>query len=138
MKIALDAWTIALLAAALLFAVAAVVTLARVRARGWVADALLGASLVLFLGVLFAGTREDAPAAVEPAAVEAAALPRPTASGSCSSLDVGDAASRAKEALGKPDRVESAAQIRGPGAEIWRYDGRCAVHVFEGTIEFIE
>lgn len=140
MSIAFNAWTVALLAAAALSAILAIVSLARVRARGWTVDALLGACVVIFLAVLFAGTREGgaAPRVADVPPVEAAALPRSTSSGTCSSLEVGDAASRAKDTLGKPDRVEPAAQIRGPGAEIWRYEGRCAVHVFEGKIEFIE
>lgn len=141
MNVAPDPWTISLAAAAFLFALSALVLLARIRSTGRWLDAVIGVCLMLFLGVLLVGSREirAAASAVETAPVQAAAVPAPTSEGTCASLEPGDEAARAKAMLGKPDRVDSASQLRGPGAEIWRYDAsRCAVHVFEGKIEFIE
>jgi signal transduction histidine kinase len=141
MNIPLDPWTLSLAAAAFLFALFALVLVARIRSTGRVVDALLGVCLILFLAVLFVGSRETTPAAaaIEGAPVQAAAVPVSRSDGTCASLEPGREAARAKAMLGTPDRVESASHLRGPGAEIWRYDAsRCAVHVFEGTIEFIE
>lgn len=141
MNVAINPWTLSLAGAFVLFAVSAVILFARIRSTGRVVDSLVGVAVALFLAVLFAGSREATPAgaAVESGSVQAAAVPAPRSTGTCASLAAGGDAARAKAALGKPDRVESASHLRGPGAEIWRYEAsRCAVHVFEGQIEFIE
>lgn len=140
MSVALTPWTLSLAAAACLFAVTAVVLMTRIRSKGRLVDAFLGASLVIFLAVLFVGTLETAAvASVDAVPVEATVLPAGESEGTCASLEPGDQSSEATEALGKPDRVEPASHLRGPGAEIWHYDAsRCAVHVFEGKIEFID
>jgi hypothetical protein len=141
MTIAFGVWSIVLTAAVVLFLLCASVLLVRIRARGYAIDALVGASLITFLAVLFAGTLETTPAAaaIDPASSQEAAVISSHSSGTCASLQQGGESSRAKALLGPPDLVEPASHLRGPGAEIWRYEAsRCAVHIFEGKIEFIE
>lgn len=59
--------------------------------------------------------------------------------GSCSSLETGMAADVAEGKLGKPDEIRSDEETRGPGAKIWIYrDSRCAVHIFDDKVEFID
>ena len=41
--------------------------------------------------------------------------------------------------LGKPDEVQSAEAVRGPGAERWSYArSRCLVHLANGVVEAVE
>lgn len=140
MSIPITPWTIALAGTALLFAILALVMVARVRKAGFAADAVVAVGLTLFLGVLFLSTRDTAAAAAPAAApVQASVIAASASKGTCSSLEPGDKAEKAKTILGKPDEVVSASHVRGPGAEVWRYAGsRCAVHVYDGKIEFIE
>lgn len=139
MSIPVTPWTIALAGTALLFAILAMVMVARVRKAGYLADAIVAAGLVLFLAVLFLATRDAAVAAAPATAPLQASLAPSPSRGTCSSLEPGDEAEKAREVLGKPDEVTSASHVRGPGAEVWRYDGsRCSVHVYDGRIEFIE
>lgn len=57
----------------------------------------------------------------------------------CSAVTLGMSESEVESRLGKPDEVRSAEETRGPGAKTWVYrDSRCALQVFEGTVEFIE
>lgn len=60
-------------------------------------------------------------------------------SGSCAKIEIGMSADRVKGVMGEPHEVTPNEEIRGPGAAIWRYtDIRCAVHVVDGKVEFVE
>lgn len=59
--------------------------------------------------------------------------------GSCSSLENGMNAADVRKKMGQPDEVRKDEETRGPGAEVWIYKtSRCAVHLFEQKIEFID
>lgn len=61
------------------------------------------------------------------------------ASASCSAVTLGMSASDVEKHLGKADEVRKDEETRGPDAAIWIYrDSRCAVHMFEGSVEAIE
>jgi hypothetical protein len=60
-------------------------------------------------------------------------------SGSCASIARDMAATQVQKRLGEPDERKSDEETRGPGATIWIYrDSRCAVHLFDNKVEFIE
>lgn len=64
-----------------------------------------------------------------------AATPR----GTCASIEEGMRASEVKDRLGDPDEMRSAEETRGPGASILLYRGsRCAVHLFDERVEFVD
>lgn len=59
--------------------------------------------------------------------------------GTCSSISTDMAAAVVKTKLGQPDEIRSDEETRGPGAAIWVYrDSRCAVHIFDERVEFID
>jgi hypothetical protein len=59
--------------------------------------------------------------------------------GSCSQVSTDMAASVVRKKLGEPDEVRSDEETRGPGAAIWIYrDSRCAVHIFDNRVEFVD
>ncbi len=60
-------------------------------------------------------------------------------SGSCASVDVGSSDNVVRTKLGKPNEIRSDEKVRGPGAVTWLYhDARCAVHIIEGKVEFVD
>jgi len=41
--------------------------------------------------------------------------------------------------MGEPHEIKPNEETRGPGAAVWKYsDVRCAVHVVDGKVEFVE
>jgi hypothetical protein len=73
------------------------------------------------------------------AATQAAMTSTRTARGSCSLITNEMAGTEVESRLGKPDEIRRNEEVRGPGAAIWIYrDSRCAVHLFDGKVEFIE
>lgn len=69
---------------------------------------------------------------------EASVLGR-TSSGSCASIARDMSAPQVQKRLGEPDERKSDEETRGPGATIWIYrDSRCAVHLFDNKVEFVE
>ena len=69
---------------------------------------------------------------------EASMLAR-SGSGSCATLTRDMTAAQVQKRLGEPDERKSDEETRGPGATIWIYrDSRCAVHLFDNKVEFIE
>jgi hypothetical protein len=62
-----------------------------------------------------------------------------TQKGSCASVAPGMSAEEVKSRVGEPDEVRGDEETRGPGASMLLYRGsRCAVHLLDGRIEFIE
>lgn len=58
---------------------------------------------------------------------------------SCSEIRTGMKGSQLTAAMGKPDRVLSAEDRRGPTAQLWIWDEvRCRVYIFEGNVDFVE
>lgn len=58
---------------------------------------------------------------------------------SCSSIEEGISADVTWTKLGKPDEVRPDEETRGPGAKIWIYrQSRCAVHMLDDQVEFID
>ena len=73
------------------------------------------------------------------AAAQAAMTSTRTTRGSCSLLTNDMASAEVQTRLGKPDEIRKNEEVRGPGATIWIYkDSRCAVHLFDEKVEFIE
>jgi hypothetical protein len=69
---------------------------------------------------------------------EAAVMGR-SSSGSCATLARDMTAAQVQKRLGEPDERKSDEETRGPGSTIWIYrDSRCAVHLFDNKVEFIE
>lgn len=72
------------------------------------------------------------------ASTEAAAIASRT-HGSCASVQVGDNASSVAKKLGNPDEKLNDESVRGPGATTWVYrDTRCAVHIIDNEVDFVE
>jgi hypothetical protein len=62
-----------------------------------------------------------------------------TPHGSCSSVTTDMPEDEVRAKAGKPDEIRKDEEARGPGAAIWIYrDSRCAVHLFDGKVEFVE
>jgi hypothetical protein len=58
---------------------------------------------------------------------------------SCATIHEGMDSATLSARLGKPDEVRPDEETRGPSASIWVYrDSRCAVHLFDDKVEFIE
>lgn len=58
---------------------------------------------------------------------------------SCSSIEAGMSDDVTQAKMGKPDEIRSDEETRGPGAKIWIYrDSRCAVHMLDDRVEFID
>ncbi len=69
-------------------------------------------------------------------AVEA---PSSNSGGSCALIEEGMSSASVASKLGKADEVRPDEETRGPSATIWIYrQSRCAVHLFDDKVEFIE
>lgn len=72
------------------------------------------------------------------ATAEASALTSRT-HGSCAAVQAGDTASSVSTKLGPPDEKLNDDPVRGPGANTWVYrDTRCAVHIIDNVVDFVE
>lgn len=59
--------------------------------------------------------------------------------GSCAVVQPKDSALSVAKKLGKPDEKLNDEAIRGPGAVTWVYrDTRCAVHIIDNEVDFVE
>lgn len=59
--------------------------------------------------------------------------------GSCATIANGMTVTEVKKRMGEPDRSTPDEETRGPGAVTLYYEGsRCSVHVFDGTVEFVD
>ena len=139
MSASLDTWI--LTAAALIWLLAAIAFWMR---QDTPRRAFVGVSVILFsaaivyasnVPALFSGG--DPVDAVAAAAVVPVSSEGPTMS--CSEIRTGMKASHVTSSMGKPDRIVSAEDRRGPTAELWIWqDARCRVYVFEGLVDFVE
>ena len=69
---------------------------------------------------------------------EAAMVSRPS-KGSCAQVARDMTSAQVQKRLGEPYEKRGDEETRGPGATIWIYrDSRCAVHLFDDKVEFIE
>jgi outer membrane protein assembly factor BamE (lipoprotein component of BamABCDE complex) len=70
--------------------------------------------------------------------VQASAMSNSTGA-SCASVEVGMKRDEVTKRLGDPDESRNNEETRGPGAEVLVYKGsQCAVHVFNGKVEFVD
>ena len=59
--------------------------------------------------------------------------------GSCAAIATKEGAAEVESKLGKPDEKLNDEAVRGPGATTWVYrDTRCAVHVMDNEVDFVE
>ena len=94
---------------------------------------LLVAWMVAFLPPVLAASKANKEAAVE------ASVSGARSHGSCASVQTKESAAEAEAKLGKPDEKLNDEAVRGPGATTWVYrDTRCAVHVMDNEVDFVE
>ena len=73
------------------------------------------------------------------AAITEAAMSATKPGASCATIAVGMREAEVRKKMGKPDEVRADEETRGPGAEMLIYRGaRCAVHLFEKKVEFVD
>ena len=88
--------------------------------------------LVAFDGRALLGSKTAA------ATTQASVAARPVRA-SCSLITDSMTSAEVEAKLGKPDETRMNEEVRGPGAAIWIYrDSRCAIHIFDDKVEFIE
>ena len=59
--------------------------------------------------------------------------------GSCAGVQPKDSASSVAKKIGTPDEKLNDESVRGPGATTWVYrDTRCAVHIIDNEVDFVE
>ena len=124
----------------LFFALISVVSWASIPKRGMRgSERILAVSAIVFLAAWLAGF--DARSLIQSGKqkTEASMLPSHAASGSCDLIARDMTAAQVQKKLGAPDERKSDEETRGPGSTIWIYrDSRCAVHLFDDTVEFVE
>jgi len=70
---------------------------------------------------------------------EASVVASSSSAVSCATIERDMTAVKVQQRLGAPDEKRSDEETRGPGATIWIYrDSRCAVHMFDDKVDFIE
>jgi len=70
---------------------------------------------------------------------EASVVASSSSAVSCATIERDMTAAKVQQRLGAPDEKRSDEETRGPGATIWIYrDSRCAVHMFDDKVDFIE
>jgi hypothetical protein len=58
---------------------------------------------------------------------------------SCLLIEPGQSEEKVRGSLGEPDEIRSAAELRGPGSDLWIYrDQRCVVHYLDGNVISVE
>jgi hypothetical protein len=59
--------------------------------------------------------------------------------GSCARISTGMSVDEVRKRMGEPNRSTPDEETRGPGAVTLHYEeSRCAVHVFDGKVEFVD
>lgn len=95
---------------------------------------------VVFTSLLVFGAwymQFEQPRAADDAATTTAVAAAPP--GACDSIRTGMKIPDVESRLGKPDRVESEDEVRGPGAQVYLYDGsQCSVHLITDTVEWAD
>lgn len=135
------AGTIVAVAAAqwIVFALMSVFSRARLPKKGWRAaeKRLLVSTVVFGIAWLYA---LGAPSLVMTSGnVAQASVAGKRSASSCAAVTLGMSGSEVQSRLGKPDEVRKTEETRGPGASTWIYrDARCALHMYEGTVEFMD
>ncbi|HEY2323968.1 MAG TPA: hypothetical protein VGJ82_14020 [Thermoanaerobaculia bacterium] len=72
------------------------------------------------------------------ATMEASAVTSRT-HGTCAAVQAGDSAASVAKKLGPPDEKLNDESVRGPAATTWIYrDTRCAVHIIDNEVDFVE
>ena len=125
-----------------LFALISIVSWASVPKRGIRGtERILIVSSVLFLALWLIGfdVRGFINAFPGTPRAEASVLSSRRSSGSCASIARDMTAAQVQKKLGEPDERKSDEETRGPDSTIWIYrDSRCAVHLFDNKVEFVE
>ena len=122
-------WLIMAIASALSHAPKVKSGLRAAEKRLLVSSAVLGAAWLAVFGV----------SVVPHSQANVAAATTVTSHGSCSRVTTDMAEADVRTTAGKPDEIRKDEEARGPGAAIWIYrDSRCAVHLFDGKVEFVE
>jgi hypothetical protein len=133
---------IAATAQLVLFALISIVSWASVPKRGMRGtERILIVSSVLFLALWLAGfdARSFINSFPGTPKAEASVLSSRRSSGSCASIARDMTAAQVQKKLGEPDERKSDEETRGPDSTIWIYrDSRCAVHLFDNKVEFVE
>lgn len=94
----------------------------------------LAVSTALFAGGLFFGF--DRPKAT---ALQASAIATTKHEGSCASIRNDMSRAEVTRRLGTADEIRNDEAVRGPGSSVLVYrDLRCAVHVLDDNVEFVE
>jgi hypothetical protein len=105
---------------------------ARAKARRWPQLVVLATTLAfaaVWCAPLFLTAGKPASAKVQAS----------QSTGSCASIEAGQAEEAVKTRLGAPTEVRGETELRGPGANVWIYrDSRCAVHVLNGVVESVD
>lgn len=126
----------------LFFASISLVSWASVPKRGMRgSERILAVSAIAFLAAWLAGfdARSWIQSLPGTPKAEASVLPSHAASGSCDLIARDMTAAQVQKKLGAPDERRSDEETRGPGSTIWIYrDSRCAVHLFDDKVEFVE
>ena len=126
----------------LLFALISLVSWASVPKRGMRgSERNLAISAIVFLALWLAGFDVRAFINAFPGTpkAEASVLSSRRSSGSCALIARGMTAAQVQKKLGEPDERKSDEETRGPDSTIWIYrDSRCAVHLFDNKVEFVE
>lgn len=117
-----------------LFALLVVLRPARSKAPVLISTAVLFAAwMAAFLPPLLAEQ-----SAAKPTTSEASAIATRT-HGSCAAVQINDSAASVAKKLGPPDEKLNDDSVRGPGATTWVYrDTRCAVHIIDNEVDFVE
>ena len=126
----------------LLFALISLVSWASVPKRGMRgSERNLVISTIVFLALWLAGFDVRAFINAFPGTpkAEASVLSSRRNSGSCALIARDMTAAQVQKKLGEPDERKSDEETRGPDSTIWIYrDSRCAVHLFDNKVEFVE
>ncbi|MBK5258112.1 MAG: hypothetical protein JJE51_00835 [Thermoanaerobaculia bacterium] len=100
---------------------------------------LIGSSLLFVLFWLVAHDGRDLIKWSAGGSVQASATATRAPRGSCATIENEMTESEVVKRLGSADEVRPNDTVRGDGAKILIYnDSRCAVHIWDGKVEFIE
>lgn len=103
------------------------------------ADRNLIYSTVFFAALWLIGFDAKSIAFGSPASAATASTTPGARRASCATLSIGMTDKEVLAKVGAADEVRKEDETRGPGAVMWIYkDSRCAVHIYEGKVEFID
>lgn len=126
----------------LVFALISIISWASIPKRGMRgSERMLAVSAIVFLVMWLVGfdARSFIRSFPGTPKAEASVLSSHASSGSCALIARDMTAAQVQKKLGAPDERKSDEETRGPGSTIWIYrDSRCAVHLFDDRVEFVE